>query len=104
MKFIFLTIVLCVAISVAYGTKLLASSTRQMKRRETKLVKRLVKRQALNGKNKVKDKNHIFSFFVQIQIVIDVLVMFPIVVKISLLLPYLENAAKNVYHGNMQRV
>ncbi|CAF1407701.1 unnamed protein product [Adineta ricciae] len=51
MKLIFLTIVLCVTISVAHGAKLLASSTRQMNRRETKLVKRLVKRQALNDPN-----------------------------------------------------
>jgi hypothetical protein len=50
MKFVLISIVLCATIYVACGMKLLASSSRQLNRRETKLVKRLVKRQAVNGK------------------------------------------------------
>jgi hypothetical protein len=50
MKFIIVSIVLYATIYVACGMKLLASSSRQLNRRETKLVKRLVKRQALTGK------------------------------------------------------
>jgi hypothetical protein len=49
MKFVLISIVLCATIYVACGAKLLASSSRQLNRRETNLVKRLVKRQALNG-------------------------------------------------------
>jgi hypothetical protein len=49
MKFLLVSFVLCATIYVACGLKLLASSSRQLNRRETKLVKRLVKRQALNG-------------------------------------------------------
>ncbi len=50
MKFIIVSIVLYATIYVACGMKLLSSSSRQLNRRETKLVKRLVKRQALTGK------------------------------------------------------
>ena len=50
MKFVLVLFVLCAAIYVACGLKLLASSSRELNRRETKLVKRLVKRQAPNGK------------------------------------------------------
>jgi hypothetical protein len=50
MKLVLISVVLCAAIYVACGMKLLASSSRQLNRRETKLVKRLVKRQAPNGK------------------------------------------------------
>jgi len=50
MKFVLVSIVLCATIYVAWGMKLLSSSSRQLNRRETKLVKRLVKRQAASGK------------------------------------------------------
>ncbi len=51
MKLVLVSIVLCAAICVASTTKLLASSARQWDRREASLFKRLVKRQAYNGKN-----------------------------------------------------
>jgi hypothetical protein len=51
MKLVLVSILLCAAICVASATKLLASSTRQWDRRQTNLLKRLVKRQAYNGEN-----------------------------------------------------
>lgn len=51
MKLIVVSVVLCVAICVASATKLLASSSRQLNFREANLLKRLVKRQAYNGKH-----------------------------------------------------
>jgi hypothetical protein len=49
MKLILVSIVLCAAIYAASATKLLASSSRQLNRRETHHFKRLFKRQAYNG-------------------------------------------------------
>jgi hypothetical protein len=51
MKLVLLSIVLCAAIYATSATKVIASSSRQLNRRETNLVKRLAKRQAYNGKN-----------------------------------------------------
>lgn len=50
MKLLLISLVLCATIYVACGMKLLASSSRQLNRRETKLVKRLGKRQVPIGK------------------------------------------------------
>ena len=55
MKLVLVLIVLCATIFVADGIKILASSSRQLNRRETKLVRRLVKRQAASGKEKKKN-------------------------------------------------
>jgi len=61
MKFILVALILCTTVYVVCGEKLLASSSRQLNRRETKLVKRLVKRQVLSGKKK--EKKDVFGFF-----------------------------------------
>jgi hypothetical protein len=83
MKFFLISIVLCATIYVACGMKLLASSSRQLNRRETKLVKRLVKRQASNGKTYQGYRLHFkFIDLIQILIVIVVLVTYLIVAKI----------------------
>ena len=44
-----LLVVFCSTLFVVNGMKILSSASRQLNRRETNLVKRLVKRQALNG-------------------------------------------------------
>ncbi len=83
MKFVLVSIVLCATIYVACAMKLLASSSRQLNRREIKLVKRLVKRQAINGKIYQGYTFYLkFIYFIQIRIVIVVLVMYRIVEKI----------------------
>ena len=51
MKLVLLSIVLCAAVCVASATKLLASSSRQLNRREINSFKRLFKRQAYNGED-----------------------------------------------------
>lgn len=63
MKFILVALILCTTVYVVCGEKLLASSSRQLNRRETKLVKRLVKRQVLSGKKKEK-KRCVWFFFI----------------------------------------
>jgi hypothetical protein len=84
MKLALVSIVLCAAIYAATATKLLASSSRQLNRRETNYFKRLFKRQAYNGEcfERIFDLA-MFSMEIQIKIVILVLVLYPIVAKIS---------------------
>ena len=49
MKLALVAIVLCAAVCVASATKVLASSSRQLSRREMNTFKRIFKRQAYNG-------------------------------------------------------
>jgi hypothetical protein len=51
MKLVLVSIVLCAAICVASATKVLASSSRELNRRETNIFKRIFKRQAYGGEN-----------------------------------------------------
>ena len=77
MKLILLSVVLCVAIYAASATKLIASSSRAMNRRETKLVRRLVKRQAYNGRSTGTKRKVRSTLISSLQILIAILVDVP---------------------------
>ena len=84
MKLALVSIVLCAAIYAATATKLLASSSRQLNRRELHHFKRLFKRQAYAGENFPSIFHRtMFSMKIQIKIVILVAVLYPTVARIS---------------------
>lgn len=105
MKLLLVLIVLCMTIYLADGIQLLASSSRQLNRRETKLVRRLVKRQTPSGRRSHNrwDSNAFF-LLIQVRIVIVERVMYPTVERILLRQLYRENAVRNVFHGSMRLV
>ena len=64
MKLILVSIVLCVAVYAISATKLLASSSHKVHRREASLLKQLVKRQARNGENPSEISN-LIAFYIK---------------------------------------
>lgn len=84
MKLALVAIVLCAAICVASATKVLASSSRQLTRREMGHFKRIFKRQAYSGEFCLEESEEkIFDFILQIPIAIVDRVLYPIVARIS---------------------